>query len=68
MIMKEFKTKIPFQSRVRIAVVCYRDFDCKENIVYHNFTTHTDIIENFIGKQVAYGGEDIPEDLIGALN
>jgi Mg-chelatase subunit ChlD len=67
-IMQEFKTKIPFQSRVRIAVVCFRDFDCgNKRIAYHNFTTHAHLIEEFIGKQLAEGGEDIPEDLLGAL-
>ncbi|CAK73182.1 unnamed protein product (macronuclear) [Paramecium tetraurelia] len=68
-IIKEFTKKISVSSCVRIAAVCYRDFtDGPNHIQYHDFTVQPEEIEKFIDKFQPKGGEDIPEDLIGALD
>ncbi|CAD8060867.1 unnamed protein product [Paramecium primaurelia] len=69
LIIKEFTKKISVSSCVRIAAVCYRDFsDGPNHIQYHDFTVQPEEIERFIDKFQPQGGDDIPEDLIGALD
>ena len=51
---------------VRIAFVGYRDFcDGPRQYAVHDFTSDIDKIKDFIKKQPATGGGDMPEDVVG---
>ena len=57
-------------SKIRISFVGYRDFlDVNEKRNYNSleFTEDINIIDQFISKLDCYGGGDLPEDIIGAL-
>ncbi|CAD8169267.1 unnamed protein product [Paramecium pentaurelia] len=68
-IINEFKKKVEFNTAIRMAAVCYKDHsDGPNHIKYHDFTVNPEEIEKFIGSQNPSGGDDIPEDLQGALD
>ncbi|CAD8168812.1 unnamed protein product [Paramecium pentaurelia] len=68
-IITEFKKKVQIDTAIRMAAVCYKDFSEGPNhIKYHNFTVRPEEIEKFISSIKAEGGDDIPEDLQGALD
>eukprot|EP00924_Labyrinthula_sp_SR-Ha-C_P016240 maker-scaffold_52-augustus-gene-1.0-mRNA-1 protein AED:0.16 eAED:0.17 QI:0/0/0.5/1/0/0.5/2/1605/861 len=54
---------------VRVAFVGYRDFMDKNSLFYiHDFSLETEKLKSFIAKAKDKGGNDIPEDLQGALH
>ncbi|CAK86551.1 unnamed protein product (macronuclear) [Paramecium tetraurelia] len=68
-IIAEFKKKVQINAAIRMAAVCYKDFsDGPNHIQYHNFTVRPEEIEKFFGNLKIEGGDDIPEDLQGALD
>ena len=57
-------------SKIRISFVGYRDFlDINEKRTYNSieFTEDINSIYEFISKLDCYGGGDLPEDIVGAL-
>ena len=55
-------------SEVNIGFVGYRDHCDKERLVVHPFTQDIVKIKDFISKQKAFGGGDLPEDVVGGMN
>ena len=58
-------------SKIRVSFIGYRDFlEINETRNYENkeFTEDINEIYNFISKLSCWGGGDVPEDIVGALN
>ena len=53
---------------VRVAFVAYRDYKDTKHFEILDFTENITSFTNFVGKVVASGGGDLPEDVLGALN
>jgi hypothetical protein len=51
----------------RLSFVAYRDFGDKEQLVVFPFTENITSVRDQISTISAYGGEDVPEDVAGAL-
>ncbi|CAD8120349.1 unnamed protein product [Paramecium sonneborni] len=55
------------ETQIRIAFIGYRDFNDKNHIQYHDFTTDVQLIKQFISTLRAEGGQDSAEDVAGAI-
>ena len=49
--------------RVRVSFVGYRDFGDREQYSTMDFTENLDAVKDYISKQNAEGGGDMPEDV-----
>lgn len=67
-IVKEIKEVFLNESNVRVAVVGYKDHGDDPNIEFLDFTTSVTKVYNFLAGLEAYGGDDIPEDVLGGLH
>ncbi|CAF9906492.1 MAG: hypothetical protein GOMPHAMPRED_004743 [Gomphillus americanus] len=56
------------ESKIRVAVVAYRDHTDNPNIQALDFTTSTEQVFLFLTGLEATGGGDIPEDVLGGVN
>lgn len=67
-IINNIKESYP-DSKVNIGFVGYRDHSDGENrLIIHEFTENAQEIKDFITKVKAFGGGDLPEDVVGGLD
>jgi len=55
-------------THIRVSFVGYRDIKDLERFAIHEFTDDIEGIKEFISRQVAKGGGDLPEDVAGAFS
>jgi hypothetical protein len=65
MIQKEYPS---LNLKLCFAIVAYRDINDKPQFFLQDFTDNTTEVINFLNKLPAGGGDDLPEDVLGALD
>ena len=57
------------KAKIRVAFVAYRDYgDGAKHFEILDFTENIEIFTNFVGRISATGGDDSPEDVLGAID
>ena len=57
------------KAKIRVAFVAYRDYgDGAKHFEILDFTENIEIFTNFVGGISATGGDDSPEDVLGAID
>jgi Mg-chelatase subunit ChlD len=66
-IVDDIKAVFLNESKVRVAVVGYKDHGEDPNIEFLNFTSSAHQVYEFLGRLHAGGGVDAPEDILGGV-
>ncbi|KAJ2904952.1 hypothetical protein MKZ38_006817 [Zalerion maritima] len=66
-IVDDIKLAFMNEADVRIAVVGYKDHGDKPNIQFLDFTTDVCRVRSFLDELSAFGGGDVPEDVLGGI-
>jgi uncharacterized protein YegL len=68
-IKKQISEKYPsFKLQLRFAIVGFRDISDAKQFEIQDFTDDEKLVITFLNQLTAYGGDDLPEDVLGALN